>query len=72
VALDVGPAASMGVHADMPPRAQVTVLTRRGTAVIQRCTPGVQIDRLLAALTTRQVRVRSVRGGMGWGSVGRR
>ena len=31
VALDVSPVAPMGMHADMPARARVTVLTRRGT-----------------------------------------
>ena len=28
--LDVDPVASVGMHADMPARARVTVLTRRG------------------------------------------
>jgi hypothetical protein len=70
VALDVDSVALMGMHADMPARARVTALTPRGTGVIQGFTLSVQIARLLKALTMRQVR--SVRGGMGWGSVGRR
>jgi hypothetical protein len=42
----------MGMHAGMPARAPVTVLTRRVTAVIGESTLGrIQIARLLKALT---------------------
>jgi hypothetical protein len=47
VALDDDPVAPMGMHAGMPARARVTVLTRRVTAVIQASTLGAQIARLL-------------------------
>jgi hypothetical protein len=70
VALHVDPVALMGMHADMPAPRAGDRSHPRGTGAIQGFTLSVQIARLLKALTMRQVR--SVRGGMGWGSVGRR